>query len=149
MKPEPVVADALQQTLVDMIALELQSKQAHWNIRGPRFRALHLALDEVVDVAREQADVVAERLAQIGGIPDGRPSTVDKTTTLEQIDFGLLEVDKTYQLMAEKIQTVSDKIKEAIDPVDEVCHVSGDILIGAASALDLKAWLLRSATEEA
>lgn len=149
MEPEPVVSNALQQTLVDLISLELQSKQAHWNIRGARFRALHLALDEVVDVAREQADIVAERLSQIGGIPDGRATAVSQTTSLEEIDFGLLEVDKTYQLMAEKIQEVSDRVKAAIDPVDEKCHVSGDILIAVASALDLQAWLLRSATESA
>ncbi|MSS85010.1 DNA starvation/stationary phase protection protein [Actinomycetaceae bacterium WB03_NA08] len=149
MAPEPVVADALQQTLVDLISLELQSKQAHWNIRGARFRALHLALDEVVDAAREQADTVAERLAQIGGIPDGRVTAVSQTSSLEEIDYGLLEVDKTYQLMAEKVQEVSDRIKSVIEPVDEKCHVSGDILIAAAETLDKQAWLLRSATEGA
>lgn len=145
--PNPLVADALQQTLVDLIALELQAKQAHWNIRGARFRSLHLALDEVVETARNNYDSVAERLAAIGGSPDGRAQSVYQTTILDEMDSGLLEVDKTYQLMAEKVQKVSDKVKESIGPVDEICHISGDLLIGIGSALDFQAWLLRSATE--
>lgn len=146
-EPKAVVVDSLQQSLVDLIALELQAKQAHWNIRGTSFRALHLALDEVVDQARTLLDEVAERIAQIGGTPDGRPETVAATTILDPIDGGILETEKAYVLMAEKVQKVSDQIKEAIDPVDEVCHVSGDLLISTAAALDMQAWLLRSATE--
>lgn len=141
------VNDALQQSLVDLIALELQSKQAHWNVRGPQFRSLHLALDEVVATTRTQLDEVAERLAQVGGTPDGRPATVAATTILDEIDAGLLETGKAYQLMAEKVQQVSDNVKSFIDPVDEEDHVSGDLLIAVSAALDLQAWFLRSATE--
>ena len=137
----------MQQALVDLIALELQAKQAHWNIRGASFRALHLALDEVVDQARTLLDDVAERIAQIGGIPDGRAETVAATTTLAPIDGGLLETEKAYVLMSEKVQHVSDAVKANIDAVDDVDHVSGDILIQTGAALDMQAWLLRSATE--
>lgn len=146
-EPNATVTEALQQSLVDLIALELQSKQAHWNIRGASFRALHLALDEVVDKSRELLDEVAERIAQIGACPDGRPETVARTTVLDEIDGGILETEKAYVLMAEKVQRVSDQMKAAIDPVDEVDHVSGDILIASSAALDMQAWLLRSATE--
>ncbi len=143
----PAVTDALQQVLVDLIALELQSKQAHWNIQGTSFRSLHLALDEVVDKTRELLDEVAERLAQIGAFPDGRPETVARTASIGDIDGGKLETQKTYVLMAEKVQAVSDEIKEYIDPVDEHDHISGDLLISAAGELDLQAWFLRSATD--
>lgn len=146
-KADPIVTDALQQTLVDLISVELQGKQAHWNIHGPSFRSLHLALDEVVGVARTQLDNVAERIAQIGESPDGRAETVAATTTLDPIDGGPLEADKTYLLMAEKVQAVSDKIKESIKPVDDVDPVSGDLLIAASEALDVQAWFLRAATE--
>lgn len=146
-KPNPVVTEALQQALVDLIGLELQSKQAHWNVRGRMFRALHLALDEVVDVARDRLDVVAERLATVGGTPDGRADVVARTSCLDPIDGGLLEADKTYLLMAEKVTKVSDSIKSFIDAVDEVDHVSADVLIASAEALDLQAWFLHAATE--
>ena len=53
--PEParkVAGDALQSTLVDLLGLSLIAKQVHWNIVGPRFRSIHLQLDEVVSTAR-------------------------------------------------------------------------------------------------
>ncbi len=142
-----VVAKALQQSLVDLIALELQGKQAHWNIKGPQFRSLHLALDEVVGVARTYLDEVAERLAALGGAPDGRPETVASTTVLERIDEGHLETGKTYVLMAEKVQQVSDSVQGFIEEVDEADPVTGDLLISVGQALDEQAWFLRSATE--
>ena len=50
----------------------LVAKQVHWNVVGPRFRSVHLQLDEVVDTARQHADTVAERASAIGVSPDGR-----------------------------------------------------------------------------
>ena len=55
----PVVEKALQQALVDLTDLSLLGKQAHWNIKGTRFRALHLQLDEIVDEVRVASDDVA------------------------------------------------------------------------------------------
>ena len=69
---EQLVIDALQRALVDLTDLSLQAKQYHWNIQGDRFRALHLALDEIVDQVREDLDEVAERISTLGGTPDGR-----------------------------------------------------------------------------
>lgn len=146
-KADGVVGEALQQALVDLIALELQAKQAHWNVKGKRFRALHLALDEVVEVVRTDLDEVAERLATLGGIPDGRPETVAKTSSLDPIDGGSLEADKAYLVMSEKVQKVADKIRSYIDDVDEADPVTGDLLIGTVSGLELQAWFLRAATE--
>lgn len=146
-KVEGILADSLQQTLVDLIALELQCKQAHWNIKGDRFRSLHLALDEVVALVRTDLDEVAERLATIGGNPDGRAETVARTKSIGDIDSGDLAVDKTYVLMAEKIQAVCDKIRESLDEVDEADPISGDLLIGVVGGLEQQAWFLRAATE--
>jgi starvation-inducible DNA-binding protein len=75
-------ATELQAVLVDLIDLSLQGKQAHWNVVGPQFRALHLELDDVVESARNWADDVAERLRALGVAADGRPSVVAKDTGL-------------------------------------------------------------------
>ncbi|MFC8720417.1 Dps family protein, partial [Kitasatospora sp. NPDC057198] len=58
--------EALQGALVDLVDLSLIGKQAHWNLYGPRFRSVHLQLDEVVATARDFADQVAERASAIG-----------------------------------------------------------------------------------
>lgn len=75
-------APALQDTLVDLLGLSLVGKQAHWNIVGPRFRSIHLQLDEVVATARAHSDTVAERAAALGVSPDGRPETIAATFAL-------------------------------------------------------------------
>jgi starvation-inducible DNA-binding protein len=37
----------LNQRLADCIDLQTQSKQAHWNVKGPSFIALHRLFDEI------------------------------------------------------------------------------------------------------
>ncbi len=78
----PRLAADLQRVLVDLVELHLQGKQAHWNVVGPNFRDLHLALDELVDAAREGSDTIAERMRALDAVPDGRSDTVAATTSL-------------------------------------------------------------------
>ena len=72
----------LQRALVDITALSLVGKQIHWNLVGPNFRDLHLNLDEVVDIAREGSDELAERMRAINAYPDARPATVAEETSV-------------------------------------------------------------------
>src|SRR5258708_19832118 len=78
----------LQEVLVDLVELHLQGKQAHWNVIGTNFRDLHLQLDEIVDVAREASDTIAERMRALDVVPDGRSDTVAPTTTLPAFPSG-------------------------------------------------------------
>ena len=114
----PVVAAALQQALVDLTALSLQSKQAHWNIEGPGFRSLHLHLDEIIDQVRLAADDVAERMAAIEVSPDARAATVAATSLVDPLDPGFLPTDKTARQYEEHLLATSERIKATLDPVD-------------------------------
>lgn len=144
----PVVEKSLQQALVDLTDLSLLGKQAHWNIKGARFRSLHLALDEIVDEVRAASDEVAERLATIGGFPDARSATVAAQSGLKQLEAGALSVDEIYPVFEELLMVVSDRIKASLDEVDEEDHLSADLLIGIASGLEKQAWMLRSAAQD-
>src|SRR5437763_17063164 len=64
------VIDLLNQRLADAIDLQLQSKQAHWNVKGPQFIALHKLLDEIHAAADEYVDLLAERIVQLGGVAE-------------------------------------------------------------------------------
>lgn len=97
--PEParrIAGDALQESLVDLLGLSLIGKQAHWNIVGPRFRSIHLQLDEVVSTTRSYADQVAERAAALGVSPDGRPETVAARFDLQGPKEGWLRDTESY-----------------------------------------------------
>ena len=89
-QPNPVVVKALQQALVDLTDLSLQAKQAHWNIAGSGFRALHLHLDEIVDEVRLAADDVAERMTAIQAIPAGRAATVAAVDEYDHLSNDML-----------------------------------------------------------
>lgn len=140
--PEIVVA-SLQQALVDLIDISLQAKQAHWNVYGPQFRSAHLQLDEVVDEVRTFSDDVAERLAALGGHPDGRAATVAADSTVEAYEAGAVSADKVVQQFAERLATVATRIKEELPELD-VDMPSQDLLTGIAFALEKQAWMFRS-----
>jgi starvation-inducible DNA-binding protein len=78
-----VTGDALQSTLVDLVGLSLIGKQAHWNLVGPRFRSIHLQLDEVVTAARDFSDTVAERAAALGRLRE-RIEATEKADPVSQ-----------------------------------------------------------------
>ncbi len=83
--PETVrstVIDVLNARLADAIDLQTQCKQAHWNVKGPTFIALHKLFDEVNDDVEEYVDLIAERAVQLGGVADGTARSVAKRTTL-------------------------------------------------------------------
>ena len=83
-------ASALQETLVELIDLSLDAKQAHWNVTGPGFKPVHEFLDELTAEYRDWYDTVAERMTAIGAPPDGRSATVAGTTRLATLPAGPL-----------------------------------------------------------
>jgi starvation-inducible DNA-binding protein len=73
-RPEKLRLEAvgmLNQQLADALDLHLQAKQAHWNVKGPSFIALHELFDEVVEELEEYADEIAERAVVLGGTAYG------------------------------------------------------------------------------
>lgn len=61
----------LNQYLADYIDVVAQLKQAHWNVKGPRFMTLHLLFDSAYEALEGQVDDVAERIATLGGTVHG------------------------------------------------------------------------------
>jgi starvation-inducible DNA-binding protein len=142
------VVEALQAVLTDLVDLHLQAKQVHWNVVGPNFRGLHLQLDEVVDVARDGADAVAERVRAIGGTPDGRTATVSRATTLSAMPAGKVPTSQAGQLVVDAITAVTTTIAGRHDTVDAHDPASADLLHQLTLDLDKQAWMLRAESSE-
>ena len=137
-------APLLQGALVDLIDLALQAKQAHWNLIGPNFRAVHLQLDEIIDQVRLASDDVAERLVTIGVAADGRAATVAEGSTLEAFPEGEVSVPQTIGLVADRMSAVSKAMRERIEALGEIDPVSEDLLIGVTAPIEKQLWMLQS-----
>lgn len=142
--PEParrIAGDALQGTLVDLLGLSLIGKQAHWNIVGPRFRSIHLQLDEVVSIARSYADTVAERSAALGLPPDGRPETIAAAYTLPGPKEGWIRDTEVVQLVVDTLGAAIERLRERITATAEPDPVTQDLLIGITSEMEKQRWM--------
>ncbi|CAM5616147.1 Dps family protein [Streptomyces fumanus] len=136
-----VTGDALQGTLVDLLGLSLIGKQAHWNIVGPRFRSIHLQLDELVSAARSFADTVAERSAALGIPADGRPETIASAFTLPGPKDGWVRDSDVVGLMVEALEAAIAKLRERIAATEEADPVTQDLLISITADLEKQRWM--------
>jgi starvation-inducible DNA-binding protein len=142
--PEParrVAGEALQESLVDLLGLSLIGKQAHWNIVGPRFRSIHLQLDEVVSTARSYADQVAERAAALGVAPDGRPETVAARFALQGTKDGWLRDTEAVRLLVEALEAAIGRLRGRIDATEDADRVTQDLLISLTYELEKQRWM--------
>ena len=140
----PELSAALQRVLVDLIELQLQGKQAHWNVVGTNFRDLHLQLDEVVDFARTASDTVAERMRALDAVPDGRSDTVAATTSLPEFPAYEHSTGEVVDLITTRIYAVVDTLRTVHDPVDAEDASTADILHQLIDGLEKLAWLVKS-----
>ncbi|MGP8298707.1 Dps family protein [Streptomyces inhibens] len=141
------VGNALQGALVDLVDLSLVAKQVHWNVIGPRFRSVHLQLDDVVASARTHADTVAERASAIGVSPDGRAVTVAKTSGIGEVPDGWIKDGEVVKVMVKGLRAVIGRMRERITATAEPDPVSQDILIGLTADLEKHHWMFQAESE--
>jgi starvation-inducible DNA-binding protein len=134
----------LQEVLVDLVELHLQGKQAHWNLIGTNFRDLHLQLDEIVDIAREASDTIAERMRAVDAVPDGRSDTVAASTTLPAFPPDEQNTTETVELVTNRIYATVSTIRRVHDAVDAVDPSTSDLLHEIIDSLEKQAWMIKS-----
>src|SRR2546430_2176608 len=76
--------ELLNARLADSIDLQTQTKQAHWNVKGPNFIALHELFDKVNEAVADYVDDIAERAVQLGGVAEGTARMVAKRSSLAE-----------------------------------------------------------------
>lgn len=138
----------LQRVLIDLIDLQTQGKQAHWNVTGRGFRSVHLQLDEVVDIAREQSDIIAERMRALQVVPDGRTETVAATTDLTAYPEGLVSVGETVDAVVERLTQTVAVVREVHDDVDAEDPSTADLLNSIINEFEKQAWMIASQNTE-
>jgi len=136
------LGESLQAVLIDLLELQMQGKQAHWNVVGRNFRDTHRQLDDIIEATREFSDTVAERMRALHAIPDGRSDTVAATTTLPEYPQGEIDTSKTTDLITARLDGTVATIREVHDAVDEEDPTSADILHAIIEKLEQFAWMV-------
>ncbi|MEV0266856.1 DNA starvation/stationary phase protection protein [Streptomyces sp. NPDC050617] len=139
-----IVGEALQGALVDLVDLSLVAKQVHWTVVGPRFRSIHLQLDDVVVSARQHADTVAERASALGIAPDGRAETVAKTSGIDTVGEGWNKDTQAVQILVSALGAVIGRMRERIQSTDKPDPVTQDLIIGLTADLEKHHWMFQA-----
>lgn len=142
----PAIADLVQKhfspLVVNLTALSVDGKQAHWHVRGTNFLSVHEFLDDLVDHARSFTDVVAERIVALGTPVDARIQTVGKQTETAEIVSGFASTNEFIQAMIDQIDVCLDTAKSAQAAFADVDPTSEDIAIEVIRQLEQDRWFL-------
>jgi len=75
--------EILNRRLADAIDLQLRSRQAYWNVKGPNFLSLRELFDKVTEEVEVYANLIAERIVQLGGKAEGTAYAVSERSSLD------------------------------------------------------------------
>ena len=142
------MVDLLNARLAEAIDIALLTKQAHWNLKGIQFIAVHEMLDLFRAAIDEHVDIIAERVAQLDGIALGTVQVVNKATSLPAYPTDIRKVTDHLQALAERYAAAAKTAREAIDTADEGGDAdTADIFTAYSRELDKDLWFIKSHLE--
>ena len=131
--------------LADCIDLETQTKQAHWNVRGPSFWGLHKLFDEINEAVEEYVDLIAERAAQLGGTVEGTARDVAKRSRLPEYPHDIKDGLAHVNALAAALSTFGSSAREAIDTADEADDKdTADVFTEISRGIDQWLWFVEA-----
>jgi starvation-inducible DNA-binding protein len=119
-KTRTEVITILNARLADSIDLMHQAKQAHWNVKGPSFIALHKLFDEIVDAAEEAMDLIAERVVQLGGTAEGTIQVAAKRSALREYRLDISADRDHAEALSSTLAAFGKGVRQAIDQSDKL-----------------------------
>ena len=143
-KKSPLI-DVLNQALALTLDLKLQTKQAHWNVKGENFIAIHELFDQIAASVDDYADLLAERVMQLGGMAQGTLQAVTKHSSLAAYPTHIEASQQHLSALAAAISAVCDELRCLIDTATEKNDaVTADICTEIVRGLDKWHWFVVS-----
>jgi len=144
-----VSISVLNARLADAIDLALLTKQAHWNLKGPNFIALHEMIDGFRGELDEHVDTMAERVVQLGGTALGTTQAVGGATTLRPYPTDIYASRDHLAALIERYARVANTVRGAIDETAGAGDAdTADLLTAFSRALDKELWFLEAHVQE-
>ncbi len=135
----------LNQALADLFDLFSQTKQAHWNVKGPQFYALHEMFDRLAGELNEYIDMVAERVTALGGVAQGTARMAAAASRLPEYPEDVFGSMETVEALAERYAAVAASVREAISEAERLGDAdTADLFTEVSRALDKALWFLEA-----
>jgi starvation-inducible DNA-binding protein len=139
------ISGLLQERLADAIDLVTHAKQAHWNVKGPNFIALHELFDKVYENATEYPDLLAERIAQLGGSSEGTAKAVASKSKLPEYPLQISSGHDHVTALSRSLAAFGAYVRQAIDRSDEMGDKgTADIFTEISRAVDKDLWFVEA-----
>jgi len=133
------------QRLADCIDLQTQCKQAHWNVKGPTFIALHKLFDEINEAVEEYVDLIAERVVQLGGIAEGTIGAVEGRSSLIDYPLALSTGAEHVAALSDALAAFGRTVRVGIEEMNELEDAgSADILTEISRGVDKWLWFVEA-----
>jgi len=135
----------LNQRLADCIDLQTQCKQAHWNVKGPAFIALHKLFDEINEEVEAYVDLLAERVVQLGGVAEGTVGVVAERSTLVDYPLGLSSGAQHVAALSDALAAFGRTVRVGIEEMNDLEDAgSADILTEISRGVDKWLWFVEA-----
>lgn len=135
----------LNERLAEAIDLQSQVKQAHWNVKGPNFIALHELFDKISGVVLDQIDDIAERVTSLGGTAEGTVAVASKRSKLKNYPLSITAGKDHLFYLSTQIAAFGKSARSAIDETAKLGDAdTADLFTGISRDLDKYLWFLEA-----
>ena len=134
------LVELLNRRLADSIDLMLQAKQAHWNVNGPQFIALHTLFGQIAHGVEAYVDLLAERIVQLGGSANGTADVVTHRTSLDRYPLDIADGNGHIEALATVLALFGKHVRYAIGQATELIETDSAALFTEISR-DIDTWL--------
>jgi starvation-inducible DNA-binding protein len=140
-------AALLNQTLANCSDLHSQTKQAHWNLRGPRFYQFHLLFDRLAESVEKHLDTIAERVSSLGAVAKGTVREAAKNSALDEFPTEPAGDTAYLEALIDRYAIAANATRKAIDDSNEAGDAdTADLLTAVSRDLDEALWMLEAHT---
>jgi len=135
----------MNQRLADAVDLQMQMKQAHWNVKGPHFIGLHELFDQIDEAVEGYVDLVAERIVQLGGIAEGTARVAAERSRLEEYPLDIADGHAHVEAVSKALSTFGREVRKTIDEADELQDAdTSDMFTEISRGIDKWLWFVEA-----
>lgn len=143
-KREAIIA-ILNQSLADAADLRSQAKQAHWNVKGPNFIALHELFDRVATELDTHVDDLAERITTLGGVAMGTVRLAAENSSLSEYPHEISDGTAHVDALSSALADLGKKARTNIDETDGLGDKdTADLYTGVSRSIDKLLWFVEA-----